>query len=564
MKHSNVKIFTTFIYLLLLILILGSAAFLLFQRSRLIKEAQSYAVQIVERISGSYIENGSFTAKGFAEDVKEAMQNFGNLIQAVTIIDNQNVMQNRFRFDSIDPEKDPNPNWQNDPTYKYNSFLYQEKTYSLNLPGQTTANVKVLYEQLPGQLIRSVLQFDTVFILALLILSFLAFLVLPKRDPDETAWALQSVSEEDTGYDEAEELELSQALVENIENLPEDFSPNDNDDGHDAVEENSALPKITEIDWEDENFSIDDELDALAEELVASEITDAIQEDDPWSYDISDNSEETSNISTDDADFGDELEVMDESLDESPEIDVFEDNPASIETAVESVEPSSILDDPTQKNDELDLLLSEAIQEIDEQSEEATSSEESLDDEPLDLDEGLEELNVFSQIAATASLAAEEQTTETFANAERKTEALNWLGGFLGNDRESEKQTSEISVALLELPQNDIETVRTSFEQDLGDKAAFMPHENGLIVALPDDNFGQGVTKLQSAAGRLPTAYLSNLKMGITGISAERHGIDPDTVLSEMQYALANSDRNNNISIFDTNDQVFNWQRNNT
>ena len=577
MKHSNVKIFTTFIYLLLLILILGSAAFLIFQRSRLIKEAQGYAIQIVEHISNSYIENGSFTAKGFADDVKEAMQNFGDLIQAVTIIDSQNVMQNRFRFDSIDPEKDSNPNWQNELAYKYNSFLYQERTYPLNLPGQTSANVKILYKQLPSQLLRSVLQFDTVFILALLILSFLAFLVIPKRDPDKTAWALQSVSEEDTGYDETEELELSQALIEeNVEDLPEDFPTHHDTD--DTLDEDAELAEITEIDWEEESFSMSNELDALAEELVASEETDdAIQEDENYDADSlqDEASEETNRIVPNDAVFSDE--VVDENLDESLEMDddIFpitednDDNLAPIETVTESVNPSSILDDPNQENSELDLLLSEAIQEIDEQDQLVATvsepSEENQDDELLDLDEGLEEeeLNIFSQIAATASLAAEEQTTEIFASAEQKIEALNWLGDFLGS-REAENHTGEISLALLELPKDNIETVRSSFEQDLGDKAAFMPHEKGLIVALPNDNFGQGVAELQGAAGRLPSAYLSNLKMGITGVSAERQGIEPDTVLSEMQYALANSDRNNNISIFDTNDQVFNWQRNNT
>ena len=577
MKHSNVKIFTTFIYLLLLILILGSAAFLIFQRSRLIKEAQGYAIQIVEHISNSYIENGSFTAKGFADDVKEAMQNFGDLIQAVTIIDSQNIMQNRFRFDSIDPEKDSNPNWQNELAYKYNSFLYQERTYPLNLPGQTSANVKILYKQLPSQLLRSVLQFDTVFILALLILSFLAFLVIPKRDPDKTAWALQSVSEEDTGYDETEELELSQALIEeNVEDLPEDFPTHHDTD--DTLDEDAELAEITEIDWEDESFSMSNELDALAEELVASEETDdAIQEDENYDADSlqDEASEETNRIVPNDGVFSDE--VVDENLDESLEMDddIFpstednDDNLAPIETVTESVNPSSILDDPNQENSELDLLLSEAIQEIDEQDQLVATvsepSEENQDDELLDLDEGLEEeeLNIFSQIAATASLAAEEQATEIFASAEQKIEALNWLGDFLGS-REAENHTGEISLALLELPKNNIETVRSSFEQDLGDKAAFMPHEKGLIVALPNDNFGQGVAELQGAAGRLPSAYLSNLKMGITGVSAERQGIEPDTVLSEMQYALANSDRNNNISIFDTNDQVFNWQRNNT
>ena len=140
---------------------------------------------------------------------------------------------------------------------------------------------------------------------------------------------------------------------------------------------------------------------------------------------------------------------------------------------------------------------------------------------------------------------------------------MNWLESFLEEDPTGEDQ-SEFSVALLELPKDEIETVRSSFEQDLGEQAVFLPHEKGLIVALPNGNIGQGVAELQGAAARLPAAYLSHLKMGITGVSAERRGIDSNTVLAEMQYALSNSDQNNNISIFDANDQIFNWQRNNT
>ncbi|WGK68452.1 hypothetical protein P0082_08160 [Candidatus Haliotispira prima] len=614
MKNSNVKIFTAFTYLLLLVLILGSVAFLVVQRLQLARQAKAYAEHIVDRINNSYIENGSFTATNFTNDVKITMEDFSDLIKVITIVDARNVMQNRFRFDSVNPLDDPNPNWERDLGYEYNSILYEEQSYDLHLPGQTQASVKILYQRLPVQLIKDVLQFDTIVILALLILSFLAFLIIPKRDPMETAWALQSVAEEDEIYHETEnegeesfETEDQSLETEDswfAQDLPEtgwegqgdsEVSEAQLDDEFDRILDSGSFsggiadtddgqdPEELHDPWDDGDEKTESEADEEDLDDVFASLGPTDDIDDGGDKDIDLRFNDSTSDSEDDADVGGDDERF--GLDETQ---------IALAGSLEDLEESSDEEVGTDADeaDEADSPAPEMATDLTGLEDLPSLEELNLDDElVVNLDEGLgddefepidKELNadIFSQIATTASMAAEEQAMElkesevatdapfvTFTISEEdEAGILSWLSNFLneqeaGTEIVGESSRQHLLAALLEIPDEDIEIVRASFEQDLFPEASVLNHERGLTVFLPGDNIQQSIEALQSTASRLPASYLKNLRMGITGVSTERSHIEPATVLDEMRYALANCDEDSNISIFDANDQVFNRQR---
>ncbi len=639
MRNSNIKIFTMFIYLLLVILIIGSVSFLVVQRVQVAKQAQAYAEQIVDRINNSYVANGSFTVNTFTRDIKDAMQSFSDLIKVITIVDSEDIMQNRFRLDSIDPEQDNNPNWQNELEYSYNPFLYEEKSYPLYLPGQVNANINILYQRLPIQLIKDVLQFDTIVILALLILSFLTFLFIPKRDPAETAWALKSVNEEDELYHEIdniiEENDIQQIIGEKTDKeqkqlgeqdeLPESWHSHDlpeNSWGEESEEKNAKT-----VEPEEDEFA-----HLLGSNQLNSDIVHIESNDDRWG---DQDSEKTSkDIDTFlenekvDLSFNDdsiaEQEIQQSSIQdiddyiasqpalpdefvekEAEEFDIpSAENTEAITTEEEhelgdlldnefpDLETSSFLglNDEFVNVDRMEATENEQeFEELDFGDELVDDLDEGLGDDALEAIEDQLDANIFSQLMAAESVAATElaeenaddmeiiedtaspeQTDEPLNDEdtpqpmteERRQEVLSWLENFLEDQKANfaENDTPELSVALLETDKTDVEIVRASLEQDLALKASILPNDNGMSIVLPCKNIQYGIEELQNAAGRLPFSYLKNLKMGITGVSAVRSNVEPAIVLAEMEYALANSDQDNNISIFDANDQVFNQQ----
>ena len=654
MRNSNLKIFTAFTYLLLLILILGSVTFLIVQRIQRSRQADVYINKIVDRINSSYIGNGSFTTLNFTKDVKDVMQEFKDLVKVITIVDNKNVMQNRFRVDSLNATDDPNPNWQNQLKYRYNPLLYEEQSHNLQLPGQSQVSVQVLFQRLPIQLIKDVLQFDTVVILALLILSFLAFLIIPKRDPTETAWALQSLAEEEDMYHEVEQNEeqpiyngdpwLTQDLAEaDTESRSEEDSSTDFDDDENATTAHEyGNTVITEAPEGDTNGIPDNDIDIFAGLLdpeTEAEIDLSFNDDSPHEDMLAPRKDGENGKNDEDTDLKEgQLELPSSPAEVAPSTDfAFLDDIGSDESA--GLDDSS---DNALESERLDDLLTEAIQELDNGDEspaankddqdfaaslnrefgdlaaddelegEANSGldtempeiydsefEEDLGDELInDLDEGLgdDELEPIEQELDADILSqwptAEEQlydgneadeterdqteaeldsetTTENqdILDTEQKQAVLNWIGDFLENQKDqpaAEEDTSpDLSVALLQTLEEDVEIVRASLEQDLAAlQASILPHQHGMAILLPSKNIHEGIEQLQNAASRLPASYLKNMKMGITGISAARKDIGAETVLTELEYALTNCDAENNISIFDANDQIFNQRQN--
>ena len=652
MRNSNLKIFTAFTYLLLLILILGSVTFLIVQRIQRTRQADIYISKIVDRINNSYIANGSFTTLNFTKDVKEVMQEFKDLVKVITIVDNKNVMQNRFRVDSINLADDPNPNWQNQLKYKYNPLLYEEQSHNLQLPGQSQVSVQVLFQRLPIQLIKDVLQFDTVVILALLILSFLAFLIIPKRDPTETAWALQSLAEEEDMYHEVEQNEeqplyngdpwLTQDLAEadSYSSSEKDSSADFDDDETATTAHSSGDTVITEAP-EDDTHSISDNdigifaglLDPETEAEIDLSFNDESPHEDMLA--LRKDGENEKNDESPDLREG-QLKLSGSPAEVAPSTDF-----AFLDDSDESAGLDDISDNALE-SESLDDLLTEAIKELDDGDESPDTSEDdqdfaaslnrefgdiAADDEPEgeansgldtempdiydsefgedlgdelinDLDEGLgdDELEPIDQeldadIRSQWPTAEEqlyddneadetegdqteagldsETTTENqdILDAEQKQAVLNWIGDFLENPKDqpaAEEDTSpDLAVALLQTLEEDVEIVRASLEQDLAAlQASILPHQHGMAILLPSKKIHEGIEQLQNAASRLPASYLKNMKMGITGISAARKDIGAETVLTELEYALTNCDAENNISIFDANDQIFNQRQN--
>ena len=539
MKNSNVKIFTAFIYSLFLALIIGSVIFLVVQRIQLAKQAETYASQIVERINNSYIANSSFTTPAFIKDVKDAMQGFSDLIKVITIVDSQNIIHNRFRFDSINPDKDPNFNWQNELRYKYNPLLYEEQNYPLYLPGQVNAQINVLYQRLPTQLIKNVLQFDTIVILALLILSFLAFLIIPKRDPAETAWALQSIAEEDDMYREAEndswqsqelpestwEKENTQTAVSDNEDQILGFSKLENN----VVEANSEV--LDHLTHEEVDLSFNDHVaDGFNDH--EENIKEINSSEEPIDLLDSPYASQTSSLTVQEKNSDDILETNDSQV---------KHDEVTLDRESSSFTTSSPFDLSSEFSNQEELELVDYL-------------DEGLgDDEPIELD-----ADIFSQLAMS------EEAVPSALTESRRQEILTWLDNFLKEQR-ANSNILEFAVALLETDgPPDVETVRALLEQYLALKASILTNDKGMAIFFPCKNIQDGIEELQSAASKLPAIYLKSLKMGITGISPARSDMDPATVLSEMEYALAHCDEVNNISIFDANDQVFNQQRNKT
>ncbi len=567
MKNSNVKVFTAFTYLLLLILIVGSVIFLLVQRIQLTNQARTYARQIVERVSTSYMESGSFTTSNFTNAIKQTMQNFGEQIKVITIVDKQGILQNRFRFDSIDPTDDPNPDWQTELHYKYNPILYEQQSYMLNLPGQAQADIQILYQQLPLQLVKVVLLFDTIVISALLLLSFLAFLIIPKRDPAETAWALQSVANQEEMYHEEEDVENTEETEE-----PE-------------ASESWLSQDLSEASWEEEDTKGLEDIgsnDEFGQILGSDDFTDNIahieslpSETDPWSDSGSDSETEArqddNEIALSFNDTGAESQPVDNQESEFDQL--FVEDRELAEPDRGSSEPpnsfASITTRPPSGQQRDTGNIGEGSDELFDDLDEGLG-----DDEPEPMDQELG-ADIFSQIAdaavnpASREIEEREETTGIpfFYEEHARQGAIHWLQNFLADQKSTvenaDNTTPDLSAALLEVPDDDIEIIHASFEQDLTLEAFVLPHDKGLTVFLPCAKIHEGIEQLQDSAARLPASYLKNLKMGITGISAQRSDVEPELVLQEMEYALSNCDDENNISIFDANDQVFHQQQQN-
>ena len=535
MVSSNTKTFTAIIYLGLLVLIAGSTIFLIVLGVQQTRQAQAYTNQIIERINNSYIANGNFTSTTFTEEVKDLMQGFGDLIKVITIVDSQNVMQNRFRFGSIDPGKDPNPNWQHELRYTYNPLLYQEGSYPLELPGQGSATIKVLYQQLPFQMFKNVLRFNTLVVFALLLLSFLAFFILPKRDPVDTTWSAKSMVEED------QELEEDPGHFFNTKSawLSQDF-PEANGEDNDNFEPNSTSKSSSLILGSESN----------EDSTVHKEVYD------PWGND------EDVDLSFNDqiSDEGDTSEYSQEDvLNTQPSADREQDI-FTVELEGESSSPISIdtidLSDEYRDPEEIDMG-DEIINDLDEglgndvlEAEPTIGLEEKTWEQPADLRESDEKSEPAQFFASPL-------------NEEERQAALSWLENFLEAqkvDQETEENMPGLLTALLETNEDDIEIVRDTLEHDLLSQASILPNNKGMLIFFSCEDIQNGIEELQSAVSTLPGSYLKNLKMGITGVSTARSNAEPSTVLSEVEYALSSCDETNNISIFDANDRIFNQQ----